>query len=149
MLKNNLSELSPTLPLSVWPIKKTWQHSDCFSSLMLPVTNMCHFSGLTLGFQPLNENTLPVEPPTQSSRLWCTTTIIINVRVAGIHFALVFMALGRRSFKLSFWMIYLHLNDLVFRVSFRNPQLKPPFVSVLPVMPGSLTNFWGSSFQFL
>lgn len=96
--------------------KKSWQHSDCFSSLMLPVTNVCHFSGLTLGFQPVNQNTLLVQPPTQRSRLQCTATIIINFKVAGTHSALVLMVLGRMSFMMSFWKIYLHLNDLVFMV---------------------------------
>lgn len=118
------------LSLSVWPIKKLGSTLTAFlSSCSLRLWQM-HVIFLVLHFAfSLWIGTLFLysTPPTRSrSRLLCTTAIIINIRVAHTHSALVSMALGRRSFMMSFWKIILHLKDLVFRVFFRNPNWNFP-----------------------
>lgn len=121
--KKHLSELFPTLSLSVWPIKKLGSTLTAFlSSCSLRLWQM-HVIFLVLHFAfSLWIGTLFLySTPHSRSRLLCATTIIINIRVAHTHSALVSMALGRRSFMMSFWKIILHLKDLVFRVFFRNP----------------------------
>lgn len=120
--KNHLSELPPMLSLSVWPIKKLGSTLTAFLSSSCPCLWQMHVIFLVLRLTSslwIRTIFLYSTPHTGARpRLLHTTTIRTNIRVARTRSALAFVALGRRSFLMSFWKVILHLNDLIFRVFF-------------------------------
>lgn len=121
--KSSCREISPTLSLSVWSIKKLGSVLTAFLSSCSPCLrqiNARHFSGLILSLPSPNQSNLFVQHLAHAIGIkqLCAPTLTVNIRVAGTLPGLVFLSLGRGSFMMSFWKITVCLNRSSFQGSF-------------------------------